>query len=122
MVGAVLSALSAGFFLSVNICRRCSGIYQKLLSWGAGQKQRSEILCSWCRARAQKTLFASVYTAMSGPNTCTLCNQTRRVWSVFVKVFRRVKATSHIGVKGILALKRALERLWRHQECARLYS
>lgn len=34
---AVASLLSASFFLSVNICRKCSGIYQKPLSWGAGQ-------------------------------------------------------------------------------------
>lgn len=66
----------------------------------------------------QKNQFASVYTAMSGPNTCTLCNKMCGVWSVFVKAFKRVKAASHIGLKGILALKRALERLWRHQKCA----
>lgn len=81
-------------------------------------------MCSWYSARAPKTLFASVYTATSGPNTYSLCNKMYRVWSVSVKALKRVKAASHTGLKGILALKRALERLWRHQECActQLYS
>lgn len=72
----MLSSLSTGFFDSVNICRRPLGIYQKLLSWGAGQNQRSEAL----RALGAKSgavpglkiLFASVYTARRGTNTLVI--------------------------------------------------
>lgn len=39
------------------------------------------------------------------------------MWSVFIEVFKRIQAASLIGVEGILALKRAVERLWRPQGC-----
>lgn len=98
----------------VNICGRSLGICQKLLSWAAGQNQRSEtqhaLGAKSGAVLGPEILFASIYTTTSGTNTYTLYNKACWVWCVFIEVsFKRIKAASLVGLMGISALERAWE-------------